>query len=57
LGSITIIGGQEVEEGVDGLGQGFGLAIAIYYNDQRTAGGLSQKDRINGLSSGGEARD
>ena len=52
LRAIAVIGHQQAEKAVDGLGEIFGLLVAIYYNDQRTSGGLPEQDRVHRLRGG-----
>jgi hypothetical protein len=46
LRGIAVFGGEESEERLDGLEHALGLLAAVYYNYQRFACGLPEKDRI-----------
>src|SRR5664280_689093 len=52
---MAIIGHEQVEETGDGFGEVFGLFVAIYYNDQRTPGGLPEEDGVHRLRGGRQA--
>ena len=52
LRAVAIFGHQQGEEGVDGLGESFGLFVAVYYNDQRSPGGLPQQDGVDRFGGG-----
>src|ERR1035437_28547 len=43
---------KQVEKADDGFGEILRLLIAVYYNHQRTPGGLPQKDRVHRLRGG-----
>ena len=49
---MAVIGHKQVEKADDGFGKIFGLLVAIYYNHQRTPGGLPQKDRVHRFRGG-----
>src|ERR1019366_9573032 len=55
LRAMAIIGQEQVEETGDGFGEVFGLFVAIYYNDQRTPGGLPEEDGVHRLRGGRQA--
>ena len=55
LRAVLVVGHEQGEERVDGFGERFGLLVAIYYNDQRTAGGLPEQHGVQRLGGGGEA--
>src|ERR1039458_9193355 len=44
---MAVIRHKQVEKADDGFGEILRLLIAIYYNYQRTPGGLPQKDRVH----------
>src|SRR5438045_5286194 len=52
LRPITIFGHQQGEETVDGFGEIFGLFVAVYYNDERSPGGLPQQDGVHRFGGG-----
>ena len=46
---------QQVEEGVDQFGQGFGLLVAVDDDQQGPLGDLPQQDQVERLGGGGES--
>ena len=49
---MSVVSHQQVEKADDGFGEILRLLVAIYYNHQRTPGGLPQKDRVHRLRGG-----
>ncbi len=52
LRAVAIVRHEQGEEGIDGFGEGFGLLVAVYYNDQGPPGGLPQQDGIQRFGGG-----